>query len=125
LSDGEEAVKDRGQFKVEIPFYRNEEEKSVYYCIILKNKEDKEVKKVNKRYSDFKSLHLNMKSEMKQKKLKKELVELPYRGNVGLLVSNTDPSLIRFRKEALCKFLQKIENDVHMRELKCFRDFFE
>lgn len=71
MSDGEEAVKDRGQFKVEIPFYRNEEEKSVYYCIILKNKEDKEVKKVNKRYSDFKSLHLNMKSEMKQKKIEK------------------------------------------------------
>jgi len=45
--------------------------KSVYYCIILKNKEDKEVKKVNKRYSDFKSLHLNMKSEMKQKKIEK------------------------------------------------------
>jgi len=65
LSDNDEVVKDRGQFKVEIPFYRHEEEKSVYYGIVLKNKNDKEVKRVNKRYSDFKALHLNMKSEMK------------------------------------------------------------
>jgi len=72
---------------------------------VLKNKNDEEMKRVNKRYSDFKALHLNMKSEMKQKKMKNELVELPYRGNVGLLVSNNDPSLIRYRKIALCKFL--------------------
>jgi hypothetical protein len=42
-----------------------------------------------------------MKSEVKSRKLKQSIEELPNKGDLGLLTSQSDPNLIRYRKQAL------------------------
>jgi len=52
-----------------------------------------------------------MNSEIKKQKIKRRLDELPDRGDLSFLLPQNDHLLIRFRKETLCKYLQRIEQD--------------
>jgi len=76
-----------------------------------------------KRYNDFKDLQFKIKSELKQKKLKKKLLDLPDKGDNGIMKSNNDINVIRYRKEALKNFLQKISDDEVLSKLNAVSEF--
>jgi len=80
--------------------------------------------KVMKRYNDFKDLTFKIKSELKQKKIKRKLFYLPDKGDNGIMKANNDIHVIRYRKEALRNFLQKVADDQVLTKLNSVSEFF-
>lgn len=107
---------------IDIPV-TNTIDKTTFYGITVKDMTDNEIGKISKRYNDFKSLHLSIKSELKSLKLKKKVIELPDKGDLGIMTANNDHNLIRYRKEALKNYLQAIADDVVLLSLKCVEEF--